>query len=245
MNVSYVQLPTFSDHRGSMTYLDCDRTWPIQIDEVCWMSPQIPQTFSIKENSRIFMIGLNGDVWIKTLSKGNSWLWDLNLPSRALEIRHDCICSVGCNTSAIFLLLIKETLVKVDVTEPDRIQFVKRRESDSGRFTFEYVPLIIRRIYFLYDLTEGTRRGGHAHRQLSGLILAVRGRFDILLDDGTHQRQLTLTDTGDALFVPRMVWRELSNFSSDAVVLVLASGVYDEQEMIRNYNTFLTAKQNG
>ncbi|MCB0832402.1 MAG: WxcM-like domain-containing protein, partial [Bacteroidetes bacterium] len=162
-----------------------------------------------------------------------------------LEIRHDCICSVGCNTSAIFLLLIKETLVKVEVTEPDRIQFVKRRESDSGRFTFEYVPLIIRRIYFLYDLTEGTRRGGHAHRQLSGLILAVRGRFDILLDDGTHQRQLTLTDTGDALFVPRMVWRELSNFSSDAVVLVLASGVYDEQEMIRNYNTFLTAKQNG
>ena len=100
------------------------------------------------------------------------------------------------------------------------------------------VPFRIRRVYYLYAVPEGAERGGHAHRRLEQLLVAVSGRFDVLLDDGESRRSVPLSSPERGLYLPTMVWRELTGFSSGAVCLVLASEPYDEADYIRDYDEF-------
>lgn len=99
-------------------------------------------------------------------------------------------------------------------------------------------PFEIKRIYYLYDVPGGASRGGHAHRQLEQLIVAVSGSFDICLDDGRTRRTVMLNRPYYGLHLRPGIWRELHNFSSGAVCLVLASEIYDEQDYIRDYAAF-------
>jgi dTDP-4-dehydrorhamnose 3,5-epimerase-like enzyme len=117
-----------------------------------------------------------------------------------------------------------------------------RRGSLTPIYNQEHVPFDIVRTYFLYDVPGGENRGGHAHRELQQLIVSVMGAFDVILDDGREKRTIRLERAYYGLYVPRMIWRELINFSSGANCLVLASLAYDEQEYIRDYNEFLRLK---
>jgi hypothetical protein len=103
------------------------------------------------------------------------------------------------------------------------------------------VPFEIRRVYYLYDVPGGENRGGHAHRALEQFIIAVSGSFDVVLDDGTQRRSFFLNRSYYGLYVPPMLRRELDNFSSGSVSLVLASAPYDEADYIRDYDQFLAA----
>lgn len=105
------------------------------------------------------------------------------------------------------------------------------------------VPFDIARVYYLYDIPGGESRGGHAHRELQQLLVSVMGSFDVLLDDGRHKRVVTLNRAYQGLLVPRLIWRDLLNFSSGAVCLVLASLPYGEADYIRDYSEFLSLKQ--
>jgi dTDP-4-dehydrorhamnose 3,5-epimerase-like enzyme len=105
------------------------------------------------------------------------------------------------------------------------------------------VPFDIARVYYLYDIPGGETRGGHAHLELQQLIVSVMGSFDVLLDDGREKRLVTLNRAYQGLLMPRMIWRELLNFSSGAVCLVLASLPYDEADYIRDYPQFLAQKR--
>lgn len=105
------------------------------------------------------------------------------------------------------------------------------------------VPFDIKRIYYLYDIPGGETRGGHAHYGLKQLIVAVSGSFDVQLDDGNEKRTFTLNRPYQGLLVTPGLWRELENFSSGSVCLVLASLAYDEADYIRSYNDFLAYKQ--
>jgi dTDP-4-dehydrorhamnose 3,5-epimerase-like enzyme len=117
-----------------------------------------------------------------------------------------------------------------------------RRGSLTPIYNQEHVPFDIVRTYFLYDVPGGENRGGHAHRELQQLIVSVMGAFDVILDDGREKRTIRLERAYYGLYVPRMIWRELINFSSGANCLVLASLAYDEQEYIRDYDEFLRLK---
>jgi dTDP-4-dehydrorhamnose 3,5-epimerase-like enzyme len=112
-----------------------------------------------------------------------------------------------------------------------------------GNLTFieggRHVPFQIARAYYLYDVPGGAVRGGHAHRRLEQLIVAVTGSFDVLLDDGRNQRTHALRVSNQGLFVSTMVWRELSNFTSGAICLSLASRPYEEDDYIRDHALFL------
>jgi dTDP-4-dehydrorhamnose 3,5-epimerase-like enzyme len=112
-----------------------------------------------------------------------------------------------------------------------------------GNLTFieqqRHIPFDIRRVYYLYDVPGGEARGGHAHRALEQLIIAVSGSFDVVLDDGTSKQRFFLNRSYYGLYVPRMVWRELENFSSGSVSLVLASEFYDEADYFRDYDDFV------
>lgn len=101
-----------------------------------------------------------------------------------------------------------------------------------------HIPFEIRRVYYLYDVPGGATRGGHAHRELEQVIIAVSGSFDVVLDDGRERAKFSLNRSYHGLYVPRMIWRELENFSSGAVSLVLASDIYREEEYIRNFDAF-------
>jgi hypothetical protein len=108
----------------------------------------------------------------------------------------------------------------------------------------DHVPFEIQRVYYLYDVPGGESRGGHAHVHLQQLIISVMGAFDVVLDDGIERKRIHLDRAYHGLYVPKMIWRELENFSSGGICLVLASLPYDETDYIRNYQTFVQLAKN-
>lgn len=105
------------------------------------------------------------------------------------------------------------------------------------------LPFDVRRVYYLYDVPGGESRGGHAHKELSQLIVAASGSFTVTLDDGHVKRTFLLNRPYQGLYVCPGIWRDLNDFSSGAVCMVLASHEYDPDDYIRDYNLFLKEKQ--
>lgn len=112
-----------------------------------------------------------------------------------------------------------------------------------GNLTFveggNQVPFDIQRVYYLYDVPLGAERGGHAHKGLHQLIISISGSFDVVLDDGVNRKRVHLSRSYSGLYVCPMIWRELDNFSSGSVCMVLASNRYDEEDYFRNYSEFM------
>lgn len=103
----------------------------------------------------------------------------------------------------------------------------------------QLIPFDIKRLYYLYDVPGGATRGGHAHRELRQLIIAASGSFDVILDNGKTRQKFSLNRSYKGLYIPTMTWREIENFSSGAVCMVLASEHYDESDYIYEYEDFL------
>lgn len=126
-----------------------------------------------------------------------------------------------------------------------RIIELPRIHDPRGNLTFiegnSHVPFDIRRVYYLYDVPGGAERGGHAHKDLNQLIIAMSGSFDVVLDDGTEKRRFHLNRSYQGLYVCPMIWRELDNFSSGSVCMVLASNTYDEADYYRDYDDYIEA----
>jgi len=122
-----------------------------------------------------------------------------------------------------------------------------KRHRDKGNLTvvenFLTVPFGVERIYYLYDIPGGESRGGHAHKELRQLIVAASGSFDVILDDGRIKRSFTLDRPYLGLLVVPGIWRELVNFSSGSVCIVLASLKFDESDYIRDHGEFLSYAQ--
>lgn len=104
------------------------------------------------------------------------------------------------------------------------------------------IPFPIKRIYYLYDMPGGESRGGHAHKELNQLLIAASGSFDVMLDDGKNKKVITLNRPYYGLIIIPGIWRELVNFSSGSICLVLASELYNENDYLRRYNDFLDYK---
>lgn len=105
------------------------------------------------------------------------------------------------------------------------------------------IGFAIERVYYLYDIPGGEARGGHAHRDLHQLIVAASGSFTVMLDDGHTKRNVVLNQPYQGLLIIPGIWRELLDFSSGSICLVLASNKYDEQDYIRDYDHFLSIKK--
>jgi len=103
------------------------------------------------------------------------------------------------------------------------------------------IPFIIKRLYYLYDVPSGAERGGHAHKQLEQVIIAVAGSFDIELDDGVCKKTFHLNRAYYGLYIPSMIWRVINNFSTGSVCLVIASDQYYESDYYRSYSEFCVA----
>ena len=104
------------------------------------------------------------------------------------------------------------------------------------------IPFEIKRVYYLYDVPSGAERGGHSHIEQHEFLIALSGSFDVILNDGTNEKTVTLNKPFQGLLITNGIWRELKNFSSGAVCLVIASGVFSEEDYIREFQDFLESK---
>ncbi|MES2810960.1 MAG: FdtA/QdtA family cupin domain-containing protein [Bacteroidota bacterium] len=105
------------------------------------------------------------------------------------------------------------------------------------------IPFEIKRVYYLFDVPSNASRGGHAHKEQFELLIAISGSFDVVLNDGNTKQIVTLNKPDKGLLIKANVWRELDNFSSGAVCLVVSSGEFDEDDYIREFDEFLAAKK--
>ena len=126
-----------------------------------------------------------------------------------------------------------------------RLLNLDKFESEKGTLSPLYggvhIPFAINRVYYLYDVPGGAERGGHAHRALEQLIVAATGSFVVTIDDGHSRRTVALNRSYFGLYLPNMIWREITDFCTGAVCLVFASLAYDESDYIRDYHDFLSS----
>ena len=135
----------------------------------------------------------------------------------------------------------KTTVYDCSMVEMDK------HNNETGNITViengKTIPFDVKRVYYLYDIPGGESRGAHAHKELKQLIIAASGSFEVTLDDGNVKRTFTLNRPYQGLLVVPGIWRELNNFSSGAVCLVMASLPYDEKDYIREYDHFINYKK--
>lgn len=109
---------------------------------------------------------------------------------------------------------------------------------------FKDIPFPIKRVYYMYDTAEGVARGHHAHKHLEQILVCIHGSCKIMLDNGSEKKVVPLEKPYEGLYVANHMWREMFDFSADAVLMVLASDIYDENDYIRSYDEFLSYVQN-
>ena len=148
------------------------------------------------------------------------------------------------NTSSV--ANIKASVVndnKYNVFDCTMIELDKHHSNRKGNLTVvengQTLPFDVKRVYYLYDIPGGESRGAHAHKQLSQLIIAASGSFRVTLDDGKVKRSFFLNRPYQGLYVKPGIWRDLDDFSSGAVCMVLASATYDKEDYIRDYKDFI------
>jgi dTDP-4-dehydrorhamnose 3,5-epimerase-like enzyme len=119
-------------------------------------------------------------------------------------------------------------------------------EDTRGNLAFiqnDVLPFEFKRVYYLFDVPSNSFRGSHAHIDQSEVLIALSGSFDVVLNDGFEKKSFLLNKPNIGLYIPTGMWRELENFSSGAVCLVFASGTYNEQDYIRDFDQFLAFKK--
>ena len=128
------------------------------------------------------------------------------------------------------------------MSEP-RLIYLPKIPDDRGNLTFveeeKHFPFKINRVYWIYDVPGGEFRGSHAFRKNEELIAALSGSFDVVLHDGKREYRFSLNRSYNAVYVPKMVWRKMENFSTNSLALVMAATSYDANDYIRDYDTFL------
>ena len=126
-----------------------------------------------------------------------------------------------------------------------KIVFIPKIVDPRGNLSVienDVIPFKIKRVYYLYDVPSGAERGGHSHKEQQEFLVALSGSFDVILNDGNQQKTVSLNKPFEGLLITNGIWRELKNFSSGAVCLVIASDVFFEEDYIREFEDFLKSK---
>jgi dTDP-4-dehydrorhamnose 3,5-epimerase-like enzyme len=113
---------------------------------------------------------------------------------------------------------------------------------ERGNLSFfqneEHIPFSIQRVYWIYDVPGGEQRGGHAFKQLQEVIIALSGSFDVVLSDGVNEKRFSLNRSYYGLYVPKMLWRSIENFSTNSLSLIVADDAYNENDYLRDFENY-------
>lgn len=137
-------------------------------------------------------------------------------------------------------LLKTENYMEAKIVELPK--FLDSRGNLSFVEQFKHIPFEIKRTYWIYDVPGGEERGGHAYKENQEFIVALSGSFDVILDDGKEKKTFSLNRSYYGLYVPKGIWREMKNFSTNSLALVLSSTEYDVDDYVRNYDEFKILK---
>lgn len=132
--------------------------------------------------------------------------------------------------------------IKMNKIRCIKIPKIEDKRGNLSVIEKELIPFEIKRVYYLYDVPAGAERGGHAHKKLQQFLVALSGSFDVIVTDGNTKQRITLSKPYEGLLIENGVWRELDNFSSGSVCLVVASDVFEEEDYIRDFNEFLQSR---
>ena len=124
-------------------------------------------------------------------------------------------------------------------------KFLDARGNLSFVEQLNHIPFKIERTYWLYDVPGGESRGGHAYRETEEFVIALSGSFDVIVDDGKEKKNFHLNRSYYGLYIPKGMWREMNNFSTNSLALEFASTKYNQEDYIRDYNEFLKLKEDG
>jgi len=131
----------------------------------------------------------------------------------------------------------------------EKIINLPKIEDHRGNLSFveelNHIPFEIKRVYWIYDVPGGEIRGGHAYKTLNEFIIALSGSFDIVLHDGKEEKKYSLNRSYYGLYVPKMYWRKLENFSTNSLCLILASNIFNPNDYIRDFSEFMETLKNG
>ena len=135
--------------------------------------------------------------------------------------------------------MINTTIENIQIIDIPKIEDTRGNLSVIEKST---IPFAIKRVYYLYDVPSNAYRGGHAHKQQQELLIALSGSFEVKLNDGKNSKSFMLNKPNKGLLIPTGIWRELENFSSGSVCLVLASDEFSEEDYIRDFKAFKLSK---
>ena len=153
------------------------------------------------------------------------------------------VCIVSQLVSSTDKLLIKVVMQNIKIIELPR--FLDARGNLSFVQNNTHIPFEIKRTYWLYDVPGGESRGGHAYRETEEFVIALSGSFDVIVDDGKDKMTFHLNRSYYGLYIPKGMWREMDNFSTNSLALEFASTSYNPEDYIRDYNEFLKLKEDG
>lgn len=140
-------------------------------------------------------------------------------------------------------MILNKPFSEIVETDIAKIINLPKIEDNRGNLSFieglNHIPFEIKRVYWIYDVPGGEIRGGHAYKTLNEFVIALSGSFDVILNDGKEEKKYSLNRSYYGLYLPKMYWRRLENFSTNALCLVLASEKYNEEDYIRNFSEFI------
>ncbi|NDV94665.1 WxcM-like domain-containing protein [Dysgonomonas sp. 521] len=239
-----IEIPKITDHRGSLSFAEIERHIPFPVSLVSLNTEKI----DLEQREEI-IIALSGQLNI--LVNGNHFL--LNQPDKILYIPPSAHRTIeNLSADAIYLLISPDGNNRNSVKRSTPIQKYTIRDCTPAKLSgggnhsvIDNIPFDIKRIFYIYGIPSGEKRGMHAHKICHEILIAVSGSFDVELDDGTDKKTVTLDNPAYGLHVPPGIWAVEKGYSQDAVCLVFASDKYDAKNYINSYPEFIKYRQDG
>lgn len=237
---SFIELPTIKDHRGKLTFAEIGQHIPFDISSVSL----ITQKHDLEKNEQI-LIALQGSVEISV----NDRRYTLDEPHQALYIQDNSEIK-NISNNAVGLIISSEKNTKASA----------KKASSSNRYTVSDcalipleeniniandIPFAVKRVFYIYDIPEGERRGMHAHKLCHEVLIAINGSFDVELNDGVNKKTVTLDSSSYGLHIPPGIWAVETEYSPNARCMALASDEYDPMNYIHSYSDFIKYRQDG
>lgn len=237
---SFIELPTIIDHRGKLTFAEIGQHIPFDISSVSL----ITQKQDLEKNEQI-LIALQGVVEISV----NDRRYTLDEPHQALYIQDKSeIKNISDNAVGLIISSKKNTKASA------------KKASSSNRYTVSDcalipleeniniandIPFSVKRVFYIYDIPEGERRGMHAHKLCHEILIAINGSFVVELNDGVNKKTVTLDSSSYGLHIPPGIWAVETEYSPNARCMALASDKYDPMNYIHSYSDFIKYRQDG